>query len=398
MRSAPLNLSYEQVLEKLGIRPIGHFSNSRESLSPNERLKQVEHQARTFVDDLKLINQQVHYLQTFDLVSTPYSVQSAFGDATTLINPYLYITHRFVVIQFSTHAGNKTLLFSPSDLDIKENHAKDNKAQREPIKKFMAKTKRILKPWLTPRHNNVENALKNTGISPESIDFICYSNLQGQDLRKWLGSYEKDAYFPNAKLLVMHEEWEAAKDMLPIQGQNYPTDGLDGIHPDKIIPLHSSIMLGDSLALIQTPGKTQGNQTLIANTDHGISALTHNGIAVDNYSPQYSTIYGIAEYSVDTGMSVIPNGEKPELSLDQYISMQLEKTIADSHPIDSRFKNIIPVAELSPRWQPFALSATLTFGELKIGDAVTSGPEKAMKRSLHTKQQALTKIALQITK
>lgn len=393
MRSVPLNLNYEQVVEKLGIRPIGHFSNSRESLSPNERLKQVEHQARTFVDDLKLINQQVHYLQTFDLVSTPYPVQAAFGDATTLINPYLYVTHRFVVVQYATHAGNKTLLFSPSDLDIKEKQVK-----YDPIKRLISKAKRLVGTLLTPRHNSVEGALQNAGISPDSIDFICYSNLQGQDLRKWLGSHEKSAYFPNAKLLVMHEEWEAAKDMLPIQGQNYPIDGLDGIHPEKIIPLHSSIMLGDSLALIQTPGKTQGNQTLIANTDHGISAFTHNGIAVDNYSPQYSTIYGIAEHSSDTRMSVIPNGEKPELSIDQYISMQLEKTIADSHPIDSRFKNIIPVAELSARWQPFALSATFTFGELKIGDAVANDPDKAMEKSQYTKQQPLTKITLQITK
>jgi hypothetical protein len=392
MRSAPLNLSYERVLETLGIRPISHFSNSRESLSPNERLKQVEHQARTFVDDLKLINQQVSYLQTFDLVSTPYLVQSAFGDATKLINPYLYVTHRFIVIQYSTHAGNKTLLFSPSDTSIE-----DHKPQRDPIKHLIKKTKQLVESWLTPRHNSVESALQKAGILPESIDFICYSNLQGQDLRKWLGSYEKDAYFPNAKLLVMHQEWEAAKDMLPLQSQHYPTDGLDGIHPDKIIPLHSSIMLGDSLALIQTPGKTQGNQTLIANTDNGISAFSHNGISADNYSPQYSTIYGLAEYSAETRMSVIPNGEKPELSLDQYISMQLEKAIADSHPADSRFQNIIPVAELSARWQPFALSATLTFSELKIGEVITYNLEKSIKRSQHTKQQALTKIALQIT-
>ena len=67
-------------------------------------------------------------------------------------------------------------------------------------------------------------------------------------------------------------------------------------------------------------------------------------------------------------MAVIPNGDAPELSLDQYISMMLEKTIADKHPSDSRFLNVIPVAELSARWQPFALSPTLSFGELKMGE------------------------------
>ena len=366
MSSAPLNLSYEIVLETLGIRPISHFSHSRESLSPQERLKQVQYQARTFVDDLKMINQQVQYLQTFDLVSIPYAVKSAFGSATNLINPYLYVTHRFIVIQFPTHAGNKTLLFSPSDSTIKT----DTLPFRQlTLKNFRSRVKKILKPWLTPRHNSVENALKSIGISPEQIDFICYSNLQGQDLRKWLGSHEKEAYFPNAKLLVMHQEWEATKDLLPLQSPNYPIDGIDGIQANKIIPLHSSIMLGDSLALIQTPGKTQGNQSLVANTDHGLCVFSHNGIAVDNYSPQHSTIYGLANFSFETNMAVIPNGKAPELSLDQYISMLLEKTISDKSPHDKRFNNVIPVAELSARWQPFALSPTLSFGEVKFGEA-----------------------------
>jgi hypothetical protein len=366
MSSVPLNLSYEMVLERLGIRPISHFSNSRESLSPQERLKQVQHQAKTFVDDLKMINQQVQYLQTFNLVSTPYAVNSAFGNATHLINPYLYVTHRFIVIQFATHAGNKTLLFSPSDSTI---NTRTLPFRQLTLKHLRSRAKKILKPWLTPRHNSVENALDSIGISPAQIDFICYSNLQGQDLRKWLGSHEKEAYFPNAKLLVMHQEWEAAKDLLPLQSPNYPIDGLDGISADKIIPLHSSIMLGDSLALIQTPGKTQGNQSLVANTDHGISVFSHNGIAVDNYSPQHSTIYGLADFSLETNMAVIPNGKAPELSLDQYISMLLEKTIADKSPLDKRFNNVIPIAELSARWQPFALSPTLSFGEVKFGDS-----------------------------
>ena len=145
-------------------------------------------------------------------------------------------------------------------------------------------------------------------------------------------------------------------------------------------------MLGDSLALIQTPGKTQGNQTLIANTDNGISAFSHNGISADNYSPKHSTIYGLADYSDETRMSVIPNGEKPELSLDQYISMQLEKTIAESHPADSRFQNIIPVAELSARWQPFALSATLTFGELRLGEMINSATPHHLKNGRYDDQ------------
>ena len=69
-------------------------------------------------------------------------------------------------------------------------------------------------------------------------------------------------------------------------------------------------------------------------------------------------------------MAVIPNGEQPELRLDQYISMVLEKTIADPHPLDKRFSYIMPSSELSARWQPFALAPTISFGEIQFGELI----------------------------
>jgi len=371
MSSVPLNLSYDLVLETSGIRAISHFSNSRESLSPQERLKQVQFQAKHFVEDFKMVNQQIQFLQTFDLVSVPYPVKSAFGNATSLINPYLYVTNRLMVIQFSTHAGTKTLLFSPSDLPA---NIKTPYFQR--FRRLMGRFKNTLQPLLTPIHNTVEQALESINLKPEQIDFICYDHLHTQDIRKWLGSFEQPAYFPNAKLLVMHQEWEAVKDLLPLQNHWYCPDGVDGIDPNKIIPLHSSIMLGDSLALIHTPGHTQGSQSLVINTDSGIMVCSQNGISVDNYSPEHSTIYGIADHVLENNMTVIPNGEHPELRLDQYISMVLEKTIADPHPSDKRFPYIMPSSELSARWQPFALSPTLSLGEIKIGELISQAAQQ----------------------
>jgi hypothetical protein len=363
MSRASLNLSYDVVLESLGIRPINHFSNSRESLSPQERLKQVKFQAKRFVDDFKLINQQVQFMQTFDLVSVPYLVKSAFGNATSLLNPYLYVTNRLTVLQFSTPSGTKTLLFSPSDFDANAETPHVRRWQR-----WMGRFRKTFQSIITPTHNTVEDIVDSIGITPEQVDFICYDHLQTQDLRKWLGSYEQPAYFPNAKLLVMHQEWEAVKDPLPVQSYWYCPDGVEGIDPNKIIPLHSSIILGDSIALIQTPGQTQGSQSLVVNTETGILVCSQNGISVDNYSPEHSTIYGIADHANKHQLAVIPNGEQPELRLDQYISMILEKTIADKHPEDDRFYNIMPSSELSARWQPFALAPTLAFGEVKFGE------------------------------
>lgn len=364
MTRVPMELSYDLVLETLGIRPIGHFSNSRESLSPRERLKQVRFQAQRFREDFKLINQQIRFIKAVDLVSLPYPVRKAFSDAANLINPYLYVTSRMFIIQFDTHAGLKTLLFSPSDITANYQTPYFKKAfENNP---FNGKG---LGSWLIPVRNTVESALQEAGISPEQVDFISFDHLHTQDLRRWLGSYEQPAYFPNAKLLVMHQEWESAKDALPMQTSWYCPDGLDGIDQDKIIPLHSSVMLGDSVALIHTPGHTLGHHSLVANTDQGIMVSSHNGVSIDNYHPELSKIYGIADYSRQRNIDVIPSGVVKEALLDQYISMVLEKSLADPHPEDDRFRFLAPVSEIQPRWFPFSLAATLSNDNLQFGEA-----------------------------
>jgi len=361
-----MELSYDLVLETLGIRPISHFSNSRESLSPRERLKQVRHQAQRFREDLKMINQQVRFIQAIDLVSLPFPVRKAFSDAANLINPYLYVTTRMFVVQFDTHAGLKTLLFSPSDVEANYNTPYFRK-----LFKSNPLTRGGLGSLMVPKHNNVIEALQDLGIQPEQVDFISFDHLHTQDLRRWLGSYEEPGYFPNAKLLVMHQEWESAKDALPMQASWYCPDGLDGIDQNRIIPLHSSVMLGDSVALVHTPGHTLGHHSLVVNTDMGIMVSSHNAIAIDNYHPELSKIYGIADYSTQRNIDVIPSGAVKEAVLDQYISMVLEKSLADEHPQDKRFRFIAPVSELRPRWFPFSLAPTVSSAELLQGEPET---------------------------
>lgn len=143
-----LNLSYEKVVKNLGIRPISHFSHSRESLSPQERLKQVQFQAKNFVEDFKMVNQQVEYMQTFDLISVPYLVRSAFGNSTRLFNPYLYVTNRLMVLQFDTPSGLKIMLFSPSDINgnVETPHFQN-------MRRVFGKFKDILQPIIAPVHN-----------------------------------------------------------------------------------------------------------------------------------------------------------------------------------------------------------------------------------------------------
>jgi len=253
-------------------------------------------------------------------------------------------------------------LFSPSDFE----------ANREtPFFKRMIEKYGPLSPlvssFLAPVEHTVEQALEAIGITPEAVDFISYDHLHTQDIRKWLGDGKDKGVFPNAKLLIMKQEWDSTTALLPQQKDWYCPHGIDGIPAERVVFLDSSVRLGKSVALVQTPGHTEGNHSLVANTADGLLVTSENGISADSYAPEHSEIPGVRDYAKATGMEVILNGNTLENSLDQYISMVVEKTIAGASNKNSLFTNFVPSSELTAYWGFPGLKPSFTFGELEYG-------------------------------
>ena len=88
----------------------------------------------------------------------------------------------------------------------------------------------------------------------------------------------------------------------------------------------------------------------MVHTDEGLWVTSENGISVDAYAPQHSPVPGVAEYARNLGTEVIINGNTLENSIDQYISMVMEKTIAGPSARDPRFPNVFPSSEMTPFW------------------------------------------------
>lgn len=123
-----------------------------------------------------------------------------------------------------------------------------------------------------------------------------------------------------------------------------------GIDANRIVRFDGSVMLGDGIALVHTPGHTEGNHSIVVNTDEGLWVISENGISVDAYAPQHSTLWGVAKYAKAIGSEVIINGNTLENSIDQYISMVAELTIAGPSQRDPRYPNMFPSSELAPFW------------------------------------------------
>ncbi len=351
----------KDTLAPLGISVIEDFIGARSSSRPKERLEEVRQRAVRFRERM-LAGTPVEYFQSVDIVSAPYPTKYAYLNAVKSLVPFIFLGNRAFIIQFQTSLGKKTLLFGPADVEGNT---------KTPFFKLltdkMGRIGDMTKEKLLPFYSSVEVELQKAGIPPESIDYISYDHLHTQELRKWMGSSTTPGYFPNAKLLVMRQEWESAQDLLVTQKKWYCPDGTRDIPAERVILLDNSVMLGDGVALVQTPGHTEGNHSLVVHVNDQIYVSSENGMSVDSYAPLQSNIPGVRKYAEQFNMEIILNGNTLENSIDQYISMVMEKTIAGPNPDHPGFFNVISSSEQAHTWHTRTVQPAFRFGQMKVG-------------------------------
>ena len=370
-------------LSSLGMKAIREFDHVRVSPLPQERLKAARRQAVVFRERF-MDEAPVLFYQSADMVRVPYPTWYAYSGVYTQSTykfPYLHILNRIFIIQYYDFLGEvKTLLFSPSDIE----------ADREtPFFKQLTEKMPNWSPLenvVAPIIRDVAGALAEIGLAPEDVDYISYDHLHTQDIRRWLGTINTDgstdraAYFPNARLLIHEQEWQSTTALLPVQAEWYCPNGIEGVDPNKVITFTSSIQLGEGLALVHTPGHTEGNHSLVARVPDGIRVTSENGVGADAYAPMNSNVNAIRRYAKNTGMEVILNGNTLEGSNDQYISMVVEKTIAGPSS-NQEFPNCAPSSEATPYWlipghKVSHLMGETTFGTLQKRSLPTDRMQK----------------------
>ena len=370
-------------LTSLGMKAIQDFDDVRQSPLPQERLKAARKQASAFRERF-MDEAPVQFYQSADMVRVPYPTWYAYSGVYTQSTykfPYIHILNRIFIVQYHDFSGElKTLLFSPSDIE----------ADRETP--FFKRLTDKMPSWsalegvVTPIIRDVTGALAEVGLSPEDVDYISYDHLHTQDVRRWLGTKDKAAYFPNAKLLVHEQEWLSTTSLLPVQADWYCPNGIEGVDPDKVIQFTGSIQLGEGVALVHTPGHTEGNHSLVARVPDGIRVTSENGVGADAYAPMNSKVNAIRRYAKDTGIEVILNGNTLEGSNEQYISMVIEKTIAGPSK-NPDFPNCASSSEATPYWLIPGHKVSHLIGEAKFG----SLQKKSAKQPSSIKDSSLQK-------
>jgi len=344
------------------IQRAAHFRGARDAAQPQDRLRDVRKASLALREQL-LSSSPVLYYRSASLVRVPYPTRFALREACSVPTPYLHIVNRLFIVQIAFGDEVRTLLLSPSDI-----RANAETPFFKNLSRGMGPFTSLGEKIIAPISATVEERLAEVGIAPERVDFISYDHLHTQDVRRWLGAHGQPGYFPRAKLLVMRQEWRSAHGLLPTQAQWYCPNGLEGVDASKVVLLDDDVILGGSLALIRTPGHTEGNHSFVARTPEGLMVTSENGVGCDAYAPLMSRIPGVAKHARATGSEVVLNGNTLENSVDQYISMVAEKTIAGPSARNPDFPNTVCSSELAAYWAFPGIRPTFEFGDLVFGE------------------------------
>ena len=346
------------------LRRITHFDGTRTAARPLDRVAVVKRAAQEFRRDM-LAGTPVRYYASFELIRVPYPSKFAYLNAYGGPSAFVHLCNTMFVVQFESQHGLKTLLIGPSDWENQLD---------TPFFKHLSDSagplKGVMESLITKKTATVPQVLERVGLKPEDIDFITYDHLHTQNVRRWLGADGAPALLPNAKLLVMREEWESTQALIPWQNQWYCPNGIGGVAMDKVILLDHDVMLGEGVALLRTKGHTEGNHSIVVHAGDELFVTSENGVALDAYSPLQSKIPGVAKFAKMTGAEVVLNGNTAEYAVDQYISMAQEKAIAGESKRLPGWPNLAPSSEsdgfwLFPRTRPTVRVGALSFGSLQ---------------------------------
>src|SRR5262249_12627650 len=151
--------------------------------------------------------------------------------------------------------------------------------------------------------------------------------------------------FPRAKLIVHRREILTARNPHPLQWPWYVPGAYAHVGDDRLLVFDGDLWLGRGLALVHTPGHTQGHMSLAVVTPKGRFVSSETGVAADSWAPAASTLAGVQRNAAWSQHQVVLNGNTRDGSAEQYTSMLLERALAGRSPVRPEFYNVLPSSE-----------------------------------------------------
>ena len=354
--------------EAIGLRPIDDFDDAWKVWPRGDRPEALRAAAHEFRGRFHA-GGQVTGVRTFELAAVPYPTKFAFGMAARTLNPYITIRNRMILVQYRDFEGRlRTLVWEPT--------IPEGSAEAPFYAQLSEFAGGLAERFFVSYEKTIDEALASVGLTVGDVDFASFDHLHVQDARRVLGTTEPvDGHaepfppqFPNGRLISQRLEADTLRSVHPMQWAWYVQGGLDATIEENHLLIEGDVELGEGVAIVRTPGHTDGNQSLVMNTPEGIWVSSENGVCADNWQPDQSKIPGLGRHAKFFGREVILNSNTLEDSIDQYDSMVLEKSLADTNRRDPRWLNIFPSSEAATHRRQWPAVPTYTHEELRYGD------------------------------
>ncbi|HMV44921.1 MAG TPA: hypothetical protein PK079_18705 [Leptospiraceae bacterium] len=358
-------------MQTVSIEYIQEFKKDNSISLRGEKFKQMKSSVDEFKKRFKQRG-QVEAVRTIDLISAAYPLSFAYAGAAIGINPYVNIVNRLVLVKYKDFNGKSRILaWEPT---IREGSA--NSPFYRQLLDFYGEF--LSYKILTTQYNTLFTALAKAGLTSDQIDYVTFDHLHVQDLRYLMGTTKpiqgeaenRKPFFPNAKFIFQKKEMDTLRSPHPMQWAWYVTECTENLDEKNLILIDGDVELGYGIALIATPGHTDGNHSLCINTPDGIWVSSENGVSLDSWFPEYSKIPGIRSYSKFYNREVILNSNTLEDSIEQYDSMVKEKLLADVNRKYPKLKNIQPSSEVGRFYRHFPVIPTFQMGGMNYGKLI----------------------------
>jgi hypothetical protein len=342
-------------IEILGVRAVPELAVARVIEPRAERLEALRDAASALRRRLREQG-TIRAVRSVDLFGVPAPSRFVLGGAARALAPWVALVRRLVVVQYDGFDGDRrTLLWEPAFARRDGAAVAERVAGRELV--------------------TVAEALARCGLAPERVDYVGVGCLHGHDLRRLVGTTEPVAgehqsragIAPGAALLCQRRELDAARSLHPVRRASYVQAGLAHVDEAALVPLDGDVELGVGVALVATPGRSAGHQSLVLRAPDGVWVCSRNGVAADAWQPQLSKIPGVRAYTERWQREVAPEAEPVEDVLDLYDSMVVEKGLADANRTDPRWLNVLPTSELAPWRRQWPLVPTFQAGGIEFG-------------------------------
>ena len=195
----------------------------------------------------------------------------------------------------------------------------------------------------------IEDALARIGVLPEEIDVVVLTHLFAASLDRLVGDGERTGALPSATWLLPAADYASRVAPHPDARAMLSRGGLDGLDASRIVRVARDVEIAPGLALVRTPGLTEGHLTVCFTVHGRVRAFSANATCLDAYAPYESALPGLRERVRTHDAEVITRGDAAWRE-EQSSSMSVERAIVDRRLDAPWAPDVLPAWELERSW------------------------------------------------